>query len=77
LTPRTEVQQIPWASLGQKDNAVAIAADPLHGGLWVGFYQGGVLYISDGQVRAAYKTANGLGDGIVNGFQFDLPGLRQ
>jgi signal transduction histidine kinase/ligand-binding sensor domain-containing protein len=74
LSPRNEVQQIPWASLGQKDNAVAIAADPLHGGLWVGFFQGGVLYFSDGQVRAAYKAANGLGDGTVNRFQFDPDG---
>ncbi len=74
LSPRNEVQQIPWASLGQKDNAVAIAADPLHGGLWLGFYQGGVLYFSDGQVRSAYKAANGLGDGTVNGFQFDPDG---
>lgn len=74
LSPRNEVQQIPWASLGQKDNAVTIATDPLRGGLWVGFYKGGALYFSDGQVRAAYKTANGLGDGTVNGFQFDPDG---
>jgi signal transduction histidine kinase/ligand-binding sensor domain-containing protein len=74
LSPRNEVQQIPWTSLGQKDNAVAIAADPLRGGLWVGFYQGGVVYFSDGQVRAAYKAANGLGDGTVNRFQFDPDG---
>jgi signal transduction histidine kinase/ligand-binding sensor domain-containing protein len=74
LSPRNEVQQIPWPSLGQKDNAVAIAADPLRGGLWVGFYRGGVLYFRDGQVRSAYKAANGLGDGTVNGFQFDPDG---
>ena len=74
LSPRYEVQQIPWASFGHKDNAVAIAADPLRGGLWVGFYQGGVLYFSDGQVRATYNAANGLGDGTVNDFQFDPNG---
>jgi signal transduction histidine kinase/ligand-binding sensor domain-containing protein len=74
LSPRNEVQQIPWASLGQKDYAVAVAADPLHGGLWLGFYQGGVVYFSDGQVRAAYKAANGLGDGTVSRFQFDPDG---
>jgi signal transduction histidine kinase/streptogramin lyase len=74
LSPRNEVQQIPWASFGHKDNAVAIAADPLRGGLWVGFYQGGVLYFSDGQVRATYNAANGLGDGTVNDFQFDPNG---
>jgi len=74
LSPRNEVQQIPWASLGHKDNAVAIAADPLHSGLWVGFFQGGVVYFAEGQVRAAYTTANGLGEGIVNRFQFDPDG---
>ena len=74
LSPRNEVQQIPWASLGQKDQGVAIAADPLHGGLWVGFFQGGVLYFADGQVRAAYTAADGLGEGTVNGFQFDPDG---
>jgi len=74
LSPRNEVQQIPWAGLGRKDYAVAIAADPLHSGLWLGFYQGGVLYFSDGQVRAAYQAADGLGGGTVNDFQFDPDG---
>jgi signal transduction histidine kinase/ligand-binding sensor domain-containing protein len=74
LSQRNEVQQIPWASLGMKDNAVAIAADPLHRGLWVGFFQGGVVYFSDGQVRATYTSADGLGEGTVNRFQFDPDG---
>lgn len=74
LSPRNEVQQIPWASLGQRDHGVAIAADPLHGGLWVGFFQGGVVYVADGQVRAAYTAADGLGGGTVNVFRFDPDG---
>ena len=74
LSPQKEIEQIPWSSLGQGDNAVAIAADPLHGGLWVGFFQGGVLYFADGQVRATYKAADGLGEGTVNRFQFDPDG---
>jgi signal transduction histidine kinase/ligand-binding sensor domain-containing protein len=74
LSPRNEVQQIPWASLGQKGNAVALASDPLHGGLWIGFFQGGVSYFADGQVRASYTAADGLGEGTVNRFQFDPDG---
>ena len=74
LSPRDEVQQIPWANLGHQDNAVAIAADPLHGGVWVGFFQGGALYFADGQVRAAYTAGDGLGGGTVNRFQFDPDG---
>ena len=74
LSPRNEVQQIPWARLGQKDHGVAIAADPLQGGLWVGFFQGGVLYFADGQVRAAYAAKDGLGAGTVSRFQFDPDG---
>ena len=34
------------------------------GGLWLSFWQdGGVLYFKDGQVRASYTPADGLGKG--------------
>ena len=42
LSSHGEVQQIPWASLGHKDHASALAADPSRGGLWLGFFNGGV-----------------------------------
>ncbi|HEX2269283.1 MAG TPA: two-component regulator propeller domain-containing protein, partial [Pyrinomonadaceae bacterium] len=48
------VQQIPWSSLGHDDHASAITADP-KGGIWLGFFLGGVVYYSDGQVRASYS----------------------
>jgi len=69
------VQQIPWAKLGHKDHAMALAADSLKGGLWLGFFRGGVEYFKDGQVRASYTVANGLGEGRVNGLQFDRDGI--
>jgi signal transduction histidine kinase/ligand-binding sensor domain-containing protein len=67
-------QQIPWTTLGHKDFATAIAADPLNGGLWLGFYNGGVVHFSAGQVRAAYTAADGLGKGFVGRFRFDADG---
>src|SRR5262249_53525461 len=33
-----EMQQITWAALGHKDHASVLAADPLQGGIWIGFF---------------------------------------
>ena len=74
LSPRSEIQQIPWAMLGHKDFAMALAADPLQGGIWLGFYNGGIAYFRDGQIRASYRTADGLGEGFVGRFRFDPDG---
>ena len=54
------VEQIPWAVLGRKDYAYSVIADPLKGGLWLGFYQGDVAYFADGGVRAWYSAKDGL-----------------
>ena len=69
-----EVQQIPWARLGRNDVATALAADPVQGGLWLGFFRGGVAYFKDGQVRASYAAADGLGEGRVNYLGVDPDG---
>ena len=68
------VRQIPWSGLGHKELGMALAADPLQGGLWLGFYQGGVAYWKDGQVRASYTTASGLGEGSVSNLRVDADG---
>jgi len=68
------IEEIPWARLGREDKAWALAADPVQGGLWLGFWQGGVTYFQGGQVRASYATADGLGQGRVNSFQLDRNG---
>ena len=48
------VQQIPWSRLGRNDHVSAMAADTLRGGIWLGFFLGGVAYYSEGQIRASY-----------------------
>jgi len=69
------VERIPWAKLGRKDWAIASLPDPVRGGLWLGFREGGIAYFKDGQVRASYSVADGLGgEGRVTGFQLDRDG---
>ena len=74
LSPLGEVRQFPWAELGHQDHASILAADPSHGGLWIGFFLGGIAYFEDGQVRASYSAADGLGEGRVGRFRFDPDG---
>ena len=69
-----EVKRISWALLGRKDFATALVGDRLRGGLWLGFWDGGVAYFDDGQIRAMYAAAAGLGEGRVNQFHFDQDG---
>jgi signal transduction histidine kinase/ligand-binding sensor domain-containing protein len=65
------VQQIPLSTLGHDDFATALLADPVAGGLWVGFFRTGLVYLRDGQVRASYRAADGLGQGDVSSLWFD------
>jgi signal transduction histidine kinase/ligand-binding sensor domain-containing protein len=65
------VERIPWSRLGRALPANALRHDPVQGGLWLGFRDGGVAYFRDGQVRASYAAAEGLGDGEVRGFYVD------
>jgi signal transduction histidine kinase len=74
LSPRNEFQQIPWTTFGRTDPAIVLAQDPLHGGLWLGFSQGGVVWFRDGHVRSSYSAADGLGEGRVNDLRFDGEG---
>jgi len=67
-------QHIPWTSLGHKDHADALTADISRGGLWLGFYEGGVAYFKNGQVRESYSTADGLGGGRVASLRMDRDG---
>ncbi len=64
------LQQIPWAGLGGKEFAKVMVADPLQGGLWLGFYQGGVAYFTDSMTRAWFSAENGLGKGHVTDLRF-------
>jgi signal transduction histidine kinase/ligand-binding sensor domain-containing protein len=74
ISPQNEIREIPWAGLGHKEHASVVAADRRQGGLWIGFFLGGIAYFSDGQVRASYTTTDGLGAGRVSDFRFDDDG---
>jgi signal transduction histidine kinase/ligand-binding sensor domain-containing protein len=64
------VEHFPWSALGRRQQAKVILAD--QGGLWLSFWtDGGVLYFKDGQVRASYTPAEGLGKGHVPGLLLD------
>jgi signal transduction histidine kinase/ligand-binding sensor domain-containing protein len=69
--PSGGVQKIAGATLGHQDFASAIAADPVQGGVWLGFFLGGVAYFQNGQVRRSYATADGLGQGLVSHLRID------
>lgn len=69
------VEQFPWASLGRKVPAIPMTADPVRGGLWVGFRDGtGLAYFQDGKIRASYIATEGLGRGLVGNLQLDADG---
>jgi len=72
VSPRSEVQQIPWAGLGHKDNALALVADPSRGGLWIGFLEGGIVYLAEGGLQASYSPPGG--SGAVNDLRIDREG---
>ena len=67
------VEHLPWSALGRSQQATVILCD--HGGIWLSFWtDGGVLYFKDGQVRASYTVAEGLGKGHVHGLRIDSEG---
>jgi len=68
------VQQIPWSKFGHEDPVTAVIADQLHGGLWLGFFLGGLAYYNGGQVQASYTAADGLTGGRVSGLRLDQDG---
>jgi ligand-binding sensor domain-containing protein len=54
------VGQFPWAGLGRKTHAIPMLADPVRGGLWLGFRDGtGLAYFKDGTIRARTAPPRG------------------
>ena len=69
------LEQIPGENLGRKDHLGGmLAVDPLRGGVWIGFWQGGVAYLSHGQIERSYSTADGLGEGRISHLRVDREG---
>jgi signal transduction histidine kinase/ligand-binding sensor domain-containing protein len=73
LDEKRVVRQLTWASLGRKDFATALVADPSGKGLWLGFYEGGLMYV-DGEVRRSYGEKDGFDASVVNHLRFDEEG---
>ena len=53
------VEQIPWRALGHVDHATHLIGDAKRGGLWLGFFRGGIAFFKDGEVRESYGTDQG------------------
>src|SRR5271166_3902313 len=67
------VENFPWSVMGRHQQAKVVVPD--EGGVWLAFWvDGGVLYFKDGQVRASYTAADGLGKGPVAGLRLDGDG---
>jgi signal transduction histidine kinase/ligand-binding sensor domain-containing protein len=74
LSIRTgDIEQTSWMTFEAEGPAVTIAADRAMKGVWVGFRPGGIAHFADGQVRASYDQADGLGEGIRS-LHFDRDG---
>jgi signal transduction histidine kinase/ligand-binding sensor domain-containing protein len=74
LSPQHEVQQIPGDRLRRNIPISRLAADLVHDGLWIGWADGSVAYFADGQIRASYTVADGLGGGRVTDLKVDPDG---
>ena len=60
-----DAEVVPWSTFGGA-RARALFADA-SGGLWLGFFGGGVSRLENGRVRRTYTSADGLGAGDVHG----------
>ena len=67
------VQMTPWSKF-EDMHASALVGDLVQGGIWIGFFTGGIAHFKDGQIKASYKVADGLTDGRVGDLQFDQDG---
>ena len=57
-------ERVPWQTLGKQFPAVSLLSSP-SGGLYVGFFKGGLAYFKGGQIGASYGDKEGLGKGHV------------
>jgi signal transduction histidine kinase/ligand-binding sensor domain-containing protein len=67
------VEHFPWSTVRRTQQAKVVLSDK--GGVWLSFWNdGGVNYFKDGQLRASFGVADGLGKGVVPGMQLDEDG---
>ena len=65
LLPQKSIEKFAWSTFGSVEPAVSMLLDPGRGGLWLGFFKGGIAYFEDHKVRASYGQRDGLGSGYV------------
>ena len=68
------MQRTPWSQLGKGAFADALAGDPVEGGLWVGFFEGGILYPRTAGSSGPTLRRTDLGVGRVNDFRIESDG---
>src|SRR5215470_15917162 len=74
LADKKIVETIPWTKFGRRGIAISLVADRSNGGVWLGFFDGGLVYFRDGRVLASYSAADGLGKGHVTDLRFGSRG---
>ena len=67
-------EHVPWEALGIKAVPWRLAVDRMRGGVWIGLYDGGIVYVSGGRVRESYGVREGLGKGTINALRTDVHG---
>ena len=70
-TGSSSIDRVPWDKLRSGDVATTMVADPRQGGLWLGFFRGGVSYFQGGAIRASFTPAAGLAAGRVSDLRLD------
>ncbi|HEX6717940.1 MAG TPA: two-component regulator propeller domain-containing protein [Pyrinomonadaceae bacterium] len=63
------VRQISWPNLGHTDHVSTMTSDPVRGGVWLGFFLGGIAYFGDGRIQNSYNAEQGLAGGRVSDLQ--------
>jgi signal transduction histidine kinase/ligand-binding sensor domain-containing protein len=67
------IRHVSWSGINRGSPATAIAADRATAGVWLGFADGRIVRVVEGQTQASYGTNDGLGTGIHH-LHFDRSG---
>jgi PAS domain S-box-containing protein len=67
-SPNATVQDVTWSQFGQRTGR-AMLPDREMGGVWLGFFEGGLVYLKDGKIVRSFDKGEGL-DGRVTHLRF-------
>jgi len=69
------IRRFPWSAIAPHATARSrLVADPAGGGLWLGFFSGGIVHFVDGRVRESFGVRDGLGKGNVTELRVEHDG---